>query len=383
MEYLYKAPDKHDIERFNVEINFISYIAHRVADEKKRGYSKTEFTKIIANYVQDWDILMGRAGGYKPFMGIKPNPYGIVAAIPHTITDYPAPVYMLGSIASEKGLWEFVKKDSCEQIVMLSDSITLEEKLLNIDETTEFDFGIGRHQLGVASFLSEVYSKFNREELNILASHRNIANSKNCIEYLFRVWETEYQRFIHPINSPWNMAPDALKNVLRMVACCEQIELKTKYTLYGIKTVTEKLKDVGNRFDSDLGAAFIFSIVDKIERDLDVSTGSLVLFHQYYLGNREYLYPITKTLLDTIPDDLDRAAKSKIVNMDHVLNAHPIIDSEVNPIEIANNCTTQQLIMNVEDAHDKIVSKFGQQLRPFKESGRKTHYKNEDWETHD
>lgn len=369
---IYKPPDKHDHERFNKEILFFSYIAHKVAEQSKaNGYSITKLTKIGANYVQDWGRVFGSSGDYVPYMGITPNPYGMVAAIPKTIAGRPLFIYELHSVAKNKNLWNIIEDDHYRQVVMLSDSNTLKDKLLKVDKETDFDFKFTPQELGVASFLSKLYSKFSTLELNILASHRDKINSQKCMGYAFRVWETNYQEIIPNLIAPeWDLASDMSDKILKMAVSCEQIELKTDYNFNGIQGVADKLENVSDGF-GDLERTIIDTMVDKIRKESQFNIEN-ASFNEQYLLNREYIYPITNALIDIFNmhflGDLISEKRKQINQMKKALEKPSIIETSDKPVEIDYSEDPTQILQNIEHFHNEAVKRSGGLLRPFPKS---------------
>lgn len=390
---IYKPPDKHDHERFDKEIVFFSYIAHKVAEQSKtNGYSVTKLTKIAANYVQDWGGVLGRSGDYIPYMGITPNPYGMVAAIPKTIAGRPLFIYELQSVAKNKNLWDIREDGYYKQVVMLSDSNTLEDKLLKVDKETGFNFKFSSQELGVASFLSKLYSEFSTLELNILASHRDKTNSQKCLRYAFRVWETNYQEIISKLKAPeGDLASDVRGNILKMAVSCEQIELKIDYTFNGIRDVTDKLERVSDKFDKLLVRPIICTMVDKIRKESQFGIGS-ASFNEQYLLNRDYIYPMTKALIDIFNmyffGNLISEKLKQINRMNGALKKPSIVETDGKPVEIGHSEDPAQILQNIEHFHKEAVKRGGRLLRSFPKSNEKTsseqqHDEESDWVTTD
>jgi hypothetical protein len=369
---IYKPQDKHDIDRFGKEMLFFSYIAHKVAEhENVNEYSITKLTKIAANYVQDWEEVLGRLGNYIPYMGLAPNPYGMVAAIPRPIAGRPLFIYELQSVAKKEGFWYVREDGSYKHAVMLSNSTSLEERLLRIDKVTGFYPGFDPHQIETASFLSEIYSKFNTLELNILASHRDKTKSKRCLEYAFRVWETNYQELIPKLIFPAEaLASDVRDKILKMAVSCEQIELKTGYAFDGIQEVTDKLERISDQFDG-LERSLIQKIVYKIRKKSEFDIG-VASFNEQYLLNREYIHPLTTALIyvfnmyfhgDSISED-----EKQIKRMRKAFKRSCIIEANCNPVEISCSEDFVQILQNVERFHKEAEKRGEILLMPFRRS---------------
>jgi len=378
---IYKPPDKHDPARFTKEMLFFSYIAHEVAEQENvNEYSVTRFTKIAANYVQDWVGVLGGLRNYLPYMGLKPNPYGMVAAIPKPMDKERARcIYEFKSFAKKNKLWDIREDGYYKQVVMLSDPNNLRDRLLKTDETTKFDLGFTEQQLEVAYFLSELYSKFKTSELNILASHRNKVNSKDCLRYAFRVWETNYQEIIPNLASPAmpltsGDVRDMRDKILKMTVSCEQIELKTGYTFYGIQDVIGKLENISDQFVR-YERATIKTMVAQIRKESQFSIGSASIDEQYLL-NREYLYPITEALIYVFNmnsyGNLISERQKQVKYMREVLDRPTIIESDDNPVEIRCSEETIKILQNVGCFHQEADKRGGRLLIPFRKSDEKS-----------
>ena len=359
----------HDPDRFSKELYFFSYLAHLVVEySETNDYCITKHTKIAANYTQDWGRI--GTGKHKPYFTLIPNPYGIVAVVPEGIL-YRKHIYELGSIAKNCDLWCIESEGSIKPVRMLSSSEELRAKLLGFDAETKFSFGFTHDHIGTADILARIYSKLSREELNILASHRNSYYSQECIDYELKLWETNYQEFrrysVRNSEDSDVWSDSAIKSILRMAIACEQIEIKSKYIFSGIEGVVSRLERMVQSNE------FVFSeectingIIEDARKKTHLDEGERSSFIETYIHNIELLYPITKSIIETV-DDIGKTSESidesqslkkqgAIINLVRALEADPVIEAPIRPKEVHGNLSA---------LHDEAKKIFGTRLKTF------------------
>jgi hypothetical protein len=339
----------------------------------------TRFTKIAANYTEDFEAISGLS--YRPYLGTKANPYGIVALVPQGISEHPLHLYELGPIAKQKMLWDIKKTGLHKNVIMLSDSASIEEVLLKPNNSAGFNFSFTELQLGWAFLLSEIYSKLTTMELNILASHRDTNKSQSCFEYAFRSWETNYQEIISEITRSADSPDRGLKPRLRekisqMAVSCEQIELKTEYTLNLIYNVIDRLKDLSNSFDG-IEARAMMTMIRKISDAPKPKEGSLdeINFHEQYHLNREYLYPITEGIINIyeICYNNNLGTRKEIKRMHKACKRRPVIDSDLTCITLEKS-DIDKYIQDIQENHSKAIDHAKALLRPFQRGSDRTRF---------
>ncbi len=393
---LYKPEDNIDQERFNKEIFFYSFIAHSVAErEGRKDCSLTRFVKTAASYVEDWDIIA--VGHHFPYFGIKPNPYGIVAAVPEAFGGKVLFLDDLVPITRKENLWNIeISSDGKKYVTLCSNSATLRETLSGIDNETKFEFSFDGSDLDIASFLAEVYAQMSTRELNISASHRDLIKSKSCFEYAFRKWETNFQEIIESARDLDFLADseneDFLANgILKMAASCGQIELKTEYALTGIRDVAERLDEISYDFDG-LEQSFIQKIIRYMTRNAFIESNSIEAANlcEQYILNRKYIYPITNALINIfeIYHDSHLHSRKEIKDMNKACMREAIIESKCECGSIDGASTIELYIEEIEDTHNSARREAKTLLIPFKGAVKKSSgplnlEENKDWDVTD
>jgi len=364
--------NKHEPSRFNKELYFLSYITCKASEFGTPDiYSITKHTKIVANYAYDWKSI---GAGYTPNILRKANPFGMVAAIWQTPYEGPKKIYDLGSVARTKGLWCIEEGKEYKPVKMLIGSESLEKILVSVDQKSKFEFKFTQAQIGSADFLAELYSKFNTKELNILASHRTIPDSNECINYQFKIWETNFQKFW--AKKPWSEGFDQedINSVCRMAEACVQIETKTDYIFNKIADVLTKLESIHDMDEfGSLEKRYILGILSKFLETSKLTPTDDANFTEAYSHNRQYMSPITKAFINLIHHYLKNSGSilnidknPEILDFNHICDPEKdlVIDTVVKPIQI-NQSDMQLLINSVDSIHNHAKKKSNRRLLPF------------------
>lgn len=350
-------------EWFYRDLTLVSYIVHKVAElDPKRKMDKTRLTKIAANLIVDWKKILQEPGHYRIKLKNKPNPFGKVAYVPY-LHNQP-PIYKLEPSASRVGMWE-IQKDDDESVVLLSSSAELGELL-----TTEA-YGFQPLQLIQVDILSKLYCNLDTVQLNILVSHRDASSSEDCLEWVYRRWETNYQEILPILKAPGRPGDfeKARDNALRMAICSGQIELKLRYVLSGIADVADRLQNIREETMTDrYEREVVNAIISKIGEETAYSTGRKAAFYEYYSTNREYIYPITNAVATAFRKKTGESLdfEGDLLEMRKLLiRGAPVFKRRSSPQEIDMEKGLPQLLEEIEKVHAKAKQQAGFLLRPF------------------
>jgi hypothetical protein len=330
--------------------------------------------------VIDWEEVI--KVDYKPYAKYKANPYGMVMIIPTLQYENPETyIYNLGPIAKNAGLWEKIDRRYTKEIHMLTESDDIKEALTK-GETFDGKYikKFDDKEVSDAETLSMIYQHFEPEELNILCSHRDVNKSRDCMEYAFRCWSTNFNTVINSLdnNSPED---EIMKSISDIARSCEQLEVKTRFVLEGIPTVISKIEDkVMPAVAGDRGAKAVLNtlykrLVDK-DRAPHLNVDYKAVLKGQYRINRGVIYPLNKALIGYFKNNYhgrDNPLQSfgirdtmnkNILSMNQKLEEYSKIDSEIYQKEIEPN------LKGIKKAYDELCRRVYPLLKPFLQKGR-------------
>lgn len=373
--------NRNNSNEFNRELYFSSFVVCATLSLKRQKKSLiTNFTKICTNYVIDWEEVI--KVDYKPYAKYKANPYGMVMIIPTLQYENPETyIYNLGPIAKNAGLWEKIDRRYTKEIHMLTESDDIKEALTK-GETFDGKYikKFDDKEVSDAETLSMIYQHFEPEELNILCSHRDVNKSRDCMEYAFRCWSTNFNTVINSLdnNSPED---EIMKSISDIARSCEQLEVKTRFVLEGIPTVISKIEDkVMPAVAGDRGAKAVLNtlykrLVDK-DRAPHLNVDYKAVLKGQYRINRGVIYPLNKALIGYFKNNYhgrDNPLQSfgirdtmnkNILSMNQKLEEYSKIDSEIYQKEIEPN------LKGIKKAYDELCRRVYPLLKPFLQKGR-------------
>ena len=384
--------NRNNSNEFNRELYFSSFVVCATLSLKRQKKSFiTNFTKICTNYVIDWEEVI--KADYKPYAKYKANPYGMVMIIPTLQYENPETyIYNLGPIAKNAGLWEKIDRGNTKEIHMLTESDEIKEALTK-GETFEGKYikKFDDKEVSDAETLSMIYQHFEPEELNILCSHRDVNKSRDCMEYAFRCWSTNFNTVINSLDNN-SREDEIMKSISDIARSCEQLEVKTRFILEGMPTVISKIEDkVMPAVAGDRGAKAVLNTLYKrlVDKDraphLNVDYVAELKNVQHRL-NRGEIYPMNKALIgyfknsyhgrdNTLPSFEIRDTMNKnILSMNQKLEEDSRIDSEINQKEI------KPKLEDIKKAYDELYRREPL-LKRFPQKGRRREKIN--WEVGD
>ena len=373
--------NRNNSNEFNRELYFSSFVV--CATLSRNGQKKsliTNFTKICTNYVIDWEEII--KVDYKPYAKYKANPYGMVMIIPTLQYENPETyIYNLGPIAKNAGLWEKIDRGNTKEIHMLTESDEIKEALTK-GETFEGKYikKFDDKEVSDAETLSMIYQHFEPEELNILCSHRDVNKSRDCMEYAFRCWSTNFNKVINSLdnNSPED---EIMKSISDIARSCEQLKVKTRFVSEGIPAVISKIEDkVMPAVADDRGAEAVLKtlykrLVDK-DRAPHLNVDYVAELKGQYRLNRGEIYPLNKALIGYFKNSYhgrDNPLQSfgirdtmykNIKSMNQKLEEYSKIDSEICQKEINPN------LKEIKKAYDELYRREYPLLKRFPQKGR-------------
>ncbi|ODS40213.1 hypothetical protein BEH94_07395 [Candidatus Altiarchaeales archaeon WOR_SM1_SCG] len=353
------------------------------------GTTRTRFTKLCANYVQAWDHEV-EGTSYRPYtINKKAHPYGMVPCINKEILKkddfyfYDIDNKFLNwkpeDIPDEddwKGwrLGKVERNDDGDMIIIPAKNI---EKYLNYKENIKMDI------LTKLSHdkLAEIYFDISRmdkgtEKLNILASHRTVENSLECMDYLAFSWEKSYKRLIKSLKDDRIDEKKIVKDLNVMCRSCEQIEAKTYYIYHELENIIEELKKLSeteNYKGTELTEPFILNLISALTKSRVGHDNQKPYFHERYAVNREFNYPITKTIVDIVCKRCPSISLPKSCNeMNEWLNKPKSLLMDINPHEIEVTQDVEELIKKIEEIHNmKMRSDMHQPIKYWNAKGKK------------
>ena len=361
-------PSKNNHKRFERDLYFFSYILHKSHEIGKKPITITNFAKLIANVIQDLRTVSVQH--YSPIFRIKPNLFGMVPYSPeYVVSTNSVPLYKFDGMCQNKGLWCIEERVKNKFIIPLMSSDEIKKLILNQDPSTNFDFNFIPFHLGIADCLIKMYSNLTTIQLNILASHRTPENSMSCLGFEFRKWATLYKEIIDAANQETSILTS---NIAQMVKVCNQIEIKTEYSLKEIGKIIELIQNKESNLE-ELEKTLFESILSSLKKDSVVTESQRTVIEEQYCFNRKYLVPITQSLM-TYFECNSLFSFSEGLNC---TNDPSILPSEIIPesIEIPGNFN--DLLSNISQIYLKALNGGGRDiLRPFKPRGDRH---NEDW----
>ena len=374
--------NRNNSNEFNRELYFSSFVVCETLSLKGQKKSFiTNFTKICTNYVIDWEEII--KADYKPYARYKANPYGMVMIVPTPQYENRPETYIyeLYPIAKNEGLWEKIDRRYTKEIHMLTESGEIKEALTK-GETfkgeciKEFD----DKEISDAETLSMVYQHFEPEELNILCSHRDVNKSRDCMEYAFRCWSTNFSTVIRSLdnNSPGDRIMKSISDIARS---CEQLEVKTGFILEGMPTVIGKIEDeVIPAVAGDRGAKAVLNMLYKRLVDEDraphLNVDYIAVLNGQYRLNRGEIYPLNKALIGYFENSyhgrdntlqsfgIRETMNKNIKSMNQKLKEDSKIDSEIYQKEIEPN------LKEIKKVYDELCRRVYPLLKPFLQKGR-------------
>lgn len=378
------AINRNNLDEFDRELYFSSFVVCETLSLKGQKKSLitniTNFTKICTNYVIDWEEVI--KVDYKPYAKYKANPYGMVMIIPTLQYENPETyIYNLGPIAKNAGLWEKIDRGYTKEIHMLTESDEIKEALTK-GETFEGKYikKFDDKEVSDAETLSMIYQHFEPEELNILCSHRDVNKSRDCMEYAFRCWSTNFNTVINSLGN--NSSEDEImKSISDIARSCEQLEVKTRFILEGIPTVISKIEDkVMPAVAGDRGVKAVLNtlykrLVDK-DRAPHLNVDYFAVLKGQYRINREVIYPLNKALIGYFKNSYhgrDNTLQSfgirdtmnkNILSMNQKLEEDSRIDTEIYQKEIKPN------LNEIKRVYNELYQREYSLLRRFPQRGK-------------
>jgi hypothetical protein len=246
-------------------------------------------------------------------------------------------------------------------------------------------------EVSEAETLSMIYQHFEPDELNILCSHRDVNKSRDCMEYAFRCWSTNFNTVINSLD---NNSPEdgIMKSISDIARSCEQLEVKTGFILEGMHTVINKIQDkVIPAVAGDRGAEAVLKTLHKRLVDEDkaphLSVDYVAELNGQYRLNRGEIYPLNKALIgyfknsyhgrdNTLQTFERRETMNKnITSMNQKLEEDSKIDSEIYQKEIKPN------LEEIKKAYNELYPREYNLLRRFQQKGNRREIIN--WEVGD
>lgn len=354
-----------NISMFMRELFVISFITS--VSTYPRRFSKFKFTKIVANYIQDCKESLGLR--YRPNSLIEEHPFGIVSKIKFVMR-HSEDIHIFDmqflNLGADNGLWKIYRMPNNHiEIEMLKNPKELKELLLNGSDRYEF--------LKVRMFsepvllqmesLGEIYSHLNTGDLNILATHRNVHNSYQCLKLVSRLW--------------FSVAFDLIKNLIKkkntniynlaekVVDYSLQINDKSNQVIYGLPNLINKLstlKDNLNKTASTVCNAILTSLKENGAHTENTYIGPL---ESRYIITQNLIIPISRALLEYI---INQSVFSHIVSgiqgFLNKLNTHSHIPDEnyeeIKPSLISLNLEEIKRFYN--NAKDQIGKNFSKRI---------------------
>lgn len=262
--YLSKAhtsPQAISLKRFNQELFFLSYIVCKtISFKNSKVCGITKFTKICTNYVEDWNETY--VSPYRPFVDITANPFGMTSYIPTPfletkLNEKKVFVYELDMFAAPKKLWKKVSLGDYKNVIFEIEAEEL-KKILKSGYHNQIILSksFSNLECNQADTLSLIYQFLDLEELNILASHRDLRKSRMCLDYITRTWST---KFYYVISSLKNniFDEDLVKNINRIIESTIQINIKIQYIIKGVPSLIQKIE-----------TEIIFDLEDRTAKDI-------------------------------------------------------------------------------------------------------------------
>ena len=393
--YLQKSrtsPNRNNLKEYIGELYFSSFVVgYTISLKGLKKCGITNFTKICTNYVIDWEELINV--DYKPYADTKANPYGMVTIFytPHYENVEYNYVYNLDTIAKSAGLWEKTDRGYTKEVHMLAESneirrLLLKGKTFGGKDITIFD----KRKVGDAETLSMIYQHFGPKELNILCSHRDVNKSKDCMEYAFRCWSTDFNAVIDllDINGPEDKL---MKNISNIARSCEQLEVKTRFIFEDMPKVIGKIQGevmpavADDRAARDTLDVFYERLVGE-GRAPHLNEDYVAILNGQYRLNRKEIYPLNKALIDYFENSYRRdynlqsfeirdTMNKNIQSMGQKLEEESLIDTEIYPKEIRPN------LNEIKRAYNELYQREFNLLRRFKPMGKRGEKVN--WEVGD
>jgi hypothetical protein len=328
----------------------------------------TTFTKICANSVEDWRENV--RAQFDPLARVKANPYGMVAYIPVSIFEGVEKIfiYQLGQYSD---LWEINERGEGKIVIV---------KVRQSDLPTPF----GKKEMRDAKALSVIYQHFEPKELNILASHRDMHKSKECMEYAFNAWSIEYEKVISLLESDAEETKIA-KSIIRIANACKQIETKTDFILNGIPLLKNKIVEILPEVEDDdkTGGIILEEIYDHLSERAPLSSkrgnyeNFFIALERQYKFNRENIIPLTNALVRYFENAYDYVSDHSLPSFemkDKLRKIEKIMRELDDNSIIEMNTETEEIkpdLKNIRRAYGSLCKSEPELLKQFPRKGKR------------
>ena len=365
------SPHRGNIKQFDQAFYFMSFVACNTLFLKgvEEECGITAFTKTCANSVEDWRENV--RSQFDPLAEVKANPYGMVAYIPVSIFEDAEKIFIY-QLAGYSGLWEVEERGERKIVI-----VKVEQRNL----PTPF----GKSETREAKALSVIYQHFEPKELNILASHRDIHKSKECMEYAFNAWSTEYSEAINLLEKE-DEGTKIVKNINGIVNGCKQIEIKTNFILNGVPLLINKIEEILPEVqdESETGGTTLEEIYDHLCERAPLYTkrenyeNFFIALEEQYKLNKERIIPLTKALVKYFAENAyeyesDHSLswfemKGKLRKIERImreLEGKPIIETNIETEEIEPN------LENIRGIFEKLRRREPELLKLLPRKGKR------------
>ncbi|ODS40212.1 hypothetical protein BEH94_07390 [Candidatus Altiarchaeales archaeon WOR_SM1_SCG] len=360
----------------------------------ENGITRTQFTKLCANYVQAWNHEV-KGTSYSPYtINKKAHPYGMVACINiELLKRYELYLYEINNeflnwkpedIPNNWEDWKLGSVDHRDDVDVITIYPKNIERYLDHRENVKMDVLTKLSHDTLAKIYLEISGMKNgTEKLNILASHRTVENSLECMDYLAFSWENSYKILTNIIENN-KIDEGNIEKIVKLidVICmsCEQIETHTMHIYKDLKEVINELKILAERYmGTELIEVFILNLIDTLNKSVIEHYSKKHYFHRRYIENREFNYPTTKAIVDIVYESYPSIYPLDSYNaMEKCLNKPRLL-----PIAFIKK--GEEALEEIKQIHDmKISSAIWQPIKYSKIKRINTiisEFENDEWET--